>query len=448
MDVVCEESCQDWWVVISILQHMLVAVKERFPHVTEVILCSDNAKCYASNDFYSSIGGLGAPLGIRITEVLHSEVQEGKTEVDGHIGSLKRMVRLLVPRGTNGNLDAATATDLFHRIVHVGRPQDMVALLAKPNADGDAALKSLTGAKIKDVSKISALTFHEDGRVTAWRSADLSVLRQFSAAEWAKIRRPHAAAVLWNGTQPRHTTVMSGDDVELPDVPYTPAPSRQERKQRKQRMFIVRKEEPRQLGDLIPCKVAYCRQTFVTLAALHRHMARGAHVAFQKLKDVALTKAHELMSRPTADTHLRPTDTAALAELATVQGVSESERQERRDLLEEACSAIGELASGWGASMQRRRRLDTSSEPVQRLRQMFDEGARTGRKYDKKTARAQLVLEFPAAKSSVPSEQQIMALFSKWSTTTERVEERKRKKQAERAAVAEALALFAAGQNA
>jgi hypothetical protein len=424
MDVICEEDDQDWWTVLTMIQHILVTIHARYEgKIKRVTIFSDNAKCYQSNDSYANLLDLGAPLGIHISAMLHSEVQDGKTEVDAHLGTLKRLVRLAVASGPDMSGKATTARELYDTLCGVARGDDVVALLAKPTAAASAAKAALKGGSIKGVTQVAGVKFDVDGTVTTFKAVDLCTLKSYTRIEWEALNRTSAAdrnLQLWSGPNVRHSVLVVRDEEPDPGAVLRDAAAKRRRLQSTKRKFLVHQSEPQRIGDLLPCPVAYCRETFRFPAAVKRHVALGKHAMRSRpIKDVALEEAQRLLTRPDL-THVKATDTAALEDIAFPAEESAALKQAFTNLVEHAFSVgvAGSFVGGWGSTRTRRKAWRATDPAIVRLRELFDEGENDpSKKYNKDSAFAKLCEKF--AESLVPRPSTIMSWFSRWARSSD-----------------------------
>ena len=107
------DNCtQNWFAVLSIIEHTLREVKALRPNVTEAFLRSDNAGCYHCAYLILSLPCLGNRVGINIRRYDFSEPQAGKDICDRRIASLKSHMRQFVNEGN----DIHSASDMKRAI--------------------------------------------------------------------------------------------------------------------------------------------------------------------------------------------------------------------------------------------------------------------------------------------------------------------------------------------
>lgn len=103
-------SCrQDWFAVLSIIEHLFSLIKKRNSSISKAYIRSDEAGCYHNNMLVSSLCNLGERQGIQVMRYDHSEPQSGKDICDRILCPLKASIR----RYCNEGNDIATAQDMY-----------------------------------------------------------------------------------------------------------------------------------------------------------------------------------------------------------------------------------------------------------------------------------------------------------------------------------------------
>lgn len=84
------DSCiQDWFSVASIVEHVLVTIKQEHPNVKMAYLKSDNAGCYHNASLILSLKSIGERAGISVRRYDFSDPQSGKDVCDRKIAPMK-----------------------------------------------------------------------------------------------------------------------------------------------------------------------------------------------------------------------------------------------------------------------------------------------------------------------------------------------------------------------
>ena len=92
---------QDSLCVFSILEAFFIRVKKELPHIESLSLQSDNAKCYQACELVLYVYLLSKHYGLKVTRLIHTETQDGKSVIDGHFAIAMMHVMRLVSSGHN-----------------------------------------------------------------------------------------------------------------------------------------------------------------------------------------------------------------------------------------------------------------------------------------------------------------------------------------------------------
>ena len=103
------DSCtQDWFSVASILEHLLVTIKQEHSAVNRAYLKSDNVGCYHNASLILSLKPIGERDGIYIKRYDFSDPQTGKDICDRRIAPMKGHIQ----RWVDEKHDVVTAVDM------------------------------------------------------------------------------------------------------------------------------------------------------------------------------------------------------------------------------------------------------------------------------------------------------------------------------------------------
>ena len=107
------DSCiQDWFSVASIVEHVLVTIKQEHPNVKMAYLKSDNAGCY----HHTLLKSIGESAGISVRRYDFSDPQSGKDVCDRKIAPMKGHIQ----RWVNEKHDVVTAVDMKEALESYG----------------------------------------------------------------------------------------------------------------------------------------------------------------------------------------------------------------------------------------------------------------------------------------------------------------------------------------
>ena len=78
------DTKQDWKAVLSYFEASLIQTKKELPHVNELCLESDNAKCYKNPELLLLLNIVAKHHEIKIITFMHTGAQDGKSALDGY----------------------------------------------------------------------------------------------------------------------------------------------------------------------------------------------------------------------------------------------------------------------------------------------------------------------------------------------------------------------------
>ena len=157
-------SCrQDWYAVLSIIEHLLALIKAHNSSIRKAYIRSDEAGCYHNNMLVSSLCDLGNRQGIKIVRYDHSEPQSGKDVCDRILCPLKASIK----RYCNEGHDIVTAQDMHTALKErpVKGTTATVCAIEEQN-------KTLEINMIKNYSKLHNFKFTTNG-LRVWKAFDI-----------------------------------------------------------------------------------------------------------------------------------------------------------------------------------------------------------------------------------------------------------------------------------
>ena len=103
------DSCiPDWFSIASIVEHVLVTIKQEHPNVKMAYLKSDNAGCYHNASLILSLKAIGERAGLSVRRYDFSDPQSGKDVCDRKIAPIKGHIQ----RWVNEKHDVVTAVGI------------------------------------------------------------------------------------------------------------------------------------------------------------------------------------------------------------------------------------------------------------------------------------------------------------------------------------------------
>ena len=122
-------SKQDWMVVLSCFESVVIAIKQTMPHVKALNVQSDNAKCYCSGFLLVGMIQVATHHGFKLPHFIHTGVQDGKGPVDAHLGTASAHVKRYCNEGHN----VINPADLVKALQHNGGVNNSYAYLISIN---------------------------------------------------------------------------------------------------------------------------------------------------------------------------------------------------------------------------------------------------------------------------------------------------------------------------
>ena len=88
-----DQCTQDWYAVASIIEHLLLHLKQQDPHFEKAYLRSDQAGCYHNNSLIAAVKDIADRVGIKVMSYDYSEPQSGKDVCNRIICPMKNSIR-------------------------------------------------------------------------------------------------------------------------------------------------------------------------------------------------------------------------------------------------------------------------------------------------------------------------------------------------------------------
>eukprot|EP00731_Ephydatia_muelleri_P022919 Em0015g502a len=153
--VVQNEQKADGNIVLSCLEAALHALRQRFPHVTKLIVQSDNAKNLAGKQTKLLLPYVCSAAGLRLVAYYHNEAQSGKDVCDTHFSHQQSRVEAYLVQG-NGGRKVSTPKQLAVALMEKSLSNTTV-LLVKP--DFKAPYRSKVIPAISGISEYYAAQY-------------------------------------------------------------------------------------------------------------------------------------------------------------------------------------------------------------------------------------------------------------------------------------------------
>ena len=223
------DSCiQDWFSVASIVEHVLVTIKQEHPNVKMAYLKSDNAECYHNASLILSLKSIGERAGISVRKYDFSDPQSGKDVCDRKIAPMKDHIQRWEAMESYGGVRGCRIAVAEIDVAKAGKPVEW-----------------------KGISALYNFEFLTSG-IRAWKAYGVGEGQKFPYDE-----------------EGRSLQGPSGLHIIMPLTSLTPLS--------KPGLLMV-KAKHTNLQELFMCEEEGCVATFRTQEDLQGHMDTGRHV--------------------------------------------------------------------------------------------------------------------------------------------------------------------------
>ena len=233
---------QDWFSVVSILEHLLSTIKEEHKNVSTAYLKSDNAGCYHNASLITSLKSIGERAGIHVQRFDFSDPQSGKDICDRKIAPMKEHIQRWV--------------DERHKVITAGEMK--------------GALDSHGGVRGCRVA-ISEVDISKASETVEWKG--ISALFNFEflttgIKAWKAYGVGEGQLFLYENL----TQCLQGPTCLRLIIPFTT------NKARAQPSLMSKTKGPVICEDLFMCEDEGCVAFFPTQSDLQVHMDTGRHI--------------------------------------------------------------------------------------------------------------------------------------------------------------------------
>ncbi|KAL5484240.1 hypothetical protein EMCRGX_G020702 [Ephydatia muelleri] len=168
--VVQNEQKGDGNIVLSCLEAALHALRQRFPHVTKLIVQSDNAKNLAGKQTKLLLPYVCSAAGLRLVAYYHNEAQSGKDVCDTHFSHQQSRVEAYLVQG-NGRRKVSTPKQLAVALMKKSLSNTTVLLrnqILRPHIDLKSSLPYLEYLNIMLLNMPQLTANSTSSSITAW----------------------------------------------------------------------------------------------------------------------------------------------------------------------------------------------------------------------------------------------------------------------------------------
>ncbi|XP_040571304.1 uncharacterized protein [Lepeophtheirus salmonis] len=95
------DTKQDWMAVLSIIEGIVMQLKNDLPHIKKVNIHSDNAKCYQNGNLIFGLFMLFLKNSLTLGSFIHTETQDGSSAIHSHFADCMQHVQNYMEMGMN-----------------------------------------------------------------------------------------------------------------------------------------------------------------------------------------------------------------------------------------------------------------------------------------------------------------------------------------------------------
>ena len=170
-----DDCTQNWFAVLSIIEHTLQHIKAIKPEVTEAFLRSDNAGCYHCGYLILSLPSLGDRVGITIKRYDFSDPQAGKDVCDRRKAVIKSHMRRFINEGH----DVRDAKDMKATIESYGGVKGCFAAVVRINT----SMKTMEKHSMTGIQSLNNFSFEDNGSLKAWKAYNVGPGKLFASSQ-------------------------------------------------------------------------------------------------------------------------------------------------------------------------------------------------------------------------------------------------------------------------
>ena len=155
------DSKQDSAAVMSYFEASCMRLKKDFPHIKQIYVQSDNAKCYKTPELVFAMFEIAQQNGLELLCYIHTGVQDGKGPIDGHFATAMKQISKFCAAGNN----IVTPVDIVNALRANGGVNNSIAEMVAINRTKiDAFLKK----KCAIIKRLSFVKNHLEIRYDAF----------------------------------------------------------------------------------------------------------------------------------------------------------------------------------------------------------------------------------------------------------------------------------------
>ena len=347
---VYDQCTQNWYAVLSIMEHTLTTVRQTKPEVTEAFFRSDNAGCYHCGFIILSLPSLGQRTGIEVKRYDFSDPQAGKDVCDRRIAAMKSHMRRYINEGH----DVQTAYDMKSALDSYGAVKGCYIAVAEISE----SCQTLTKHSFAGIQAFNNFKFDSTG-IRVWKAYDIGPGRLYTNGQLLKM------GVAQGATNMKILQDFGNPEQEVGALLNTGKPPESSGREDEGASSDEGHAEDREDVVCFSCPEAGCVKKYASFANLQNHLDTGKH--FLKLERESV---YDEIKRKWGEAC---SSVSSCGYVADYQASSSSDQQFSTDT-PHACAD-----EGW--AVKKTRKSTRFSDKVKLyLRDVFLQGEETGKK--------------------------------------------------------------------
>ena len=263
-----DDCTQNWFAVLSIIEHTLGHIKAVKPEITEAFLRSDNAGCYHCVYLILSLPSLGDRVGITIKRYDFSDPQAGKDVCDRRIAVIRSHMRRYINEGH----DVRDAKDMKTAIESYGGVKGCFAAVVRINT----SMKTMAKHSMTGIQSLNNFSFNANGSMKAWKAYNVGPGKLFSSSQLLRYGTPQGATSI-DIVEPFSTPTVEAGVLTSTRRAEQLAPAEESGPNRDEETAPPSTEESAEVVAFC-CPEEGCIKRYQSFIALQRHLDIGEHL--------------------------------------------------------------------------------------------------------------------------------------------------------------------------
>ena len=263
-----DDCTQNWFAVLSIIEHTLQHIKAIKPEVTEAFLRSDNAGCYHCGYLILSLPSLGDRVGITIKRYDFSDPQAGKDVCDRRIAVIKSHMRRFINEGH----DVRDAKDMKAAIESYGGVKGCFAAVVRINT----SMKTMEKHSMTGIQSLNNFSFEDNGSLKAWKAYNVGPGKLFASSQLLRFGTPQGVTNI-DIVQPFSTPTVEAGVFTSARTAEKATPTEESGPPQDEEKAPPSTDESAEVVAFC-CPEEGCVKRYQSFIALQRHLDIGQHL--------------------------------------------------------------------------------------------------------------------------------------------------------------------------